>query len=103
MLLGEEINFHGYLNGTAYAGQGGNYGYPDCASAWGVENIPRNSDLTIGKQFYIGGSATQGASDSKCQKDYVPPRLTLPPHWAPIDIAFNSKGTVAYMTSRGSW
>jgi hypothetical protein len=98
--LGEEINFNGFLNGT---GLGGNYGYPDCASAWGVENIPRNNDLTVGKHFYIGGSATQGASDSKCQKDYVPPRLTLPPHWAPIDFKFNSKGTVAYMTSRGSW
>ncbi|KAF2429121.1 soluble quino protein glucose dehydrogenase [Tothia fuscella] len=100
---GEEVNFHGYLNGTASVEQGKNYGYPDCASTWGVENIPRNEGLAVGKQFYIGGSTTTDASDSKCQKDYIPARITLPPHWAPIDIAFNSKATAAYMTSRGSW
>jgi hypothetical protein len=65
--------------------------------------MPRNTNLKVGKQFYIGGSRTQGASDDKCQKDYIPPRLTLPSHWAPIDIEFNTPGTVAYMTSRGSW
>jgi hypothetical protein len=99
---GEEINFHGYLNGTKYAGFGANYGYPDCGSPWHIEEMPRNRELKIGKQFYIGGAAT-AMDDNTCDKQYMPPRLTLPSHWAPIDIKFNSKGTVAYMTSRGSW
>jgi glucose/arabinose dehydrogenase len=91
---GEEINFHGYLNGTKYAGQGGNYGYPQCAASWNVNDMPRNTALKVGKQFYLG-TPDANFDDATCQKNYVAPRLTLPSHWAPIDIKFNSKGTVS--------
>jgi len=97
---GEEINFHGYLNGSK--NEGGNFGYPDCAAAWHVSEMPRNANLKVGMQFYMG-SASTGTDDAMCAKSYIPPRIVLPSHWAPIDIAFNSGGTVAYMTSRGSW
>lgn len=42
---GEELNFHGYLNGTEFAPQGSNYGYPQCVAAWDVSEIPMNSNL----------------------------------------------------------
>jgi hypothetical protein len=129
---GEEINFHGYLDGTPSGLKSKNYGYPYCASAWGLTaplpkkaEFPRAKGLAIGKQFFLGGtdgimkykkSATSAAtthqvpneakmSDAKCAdpEQYTPPKLTLPSHWAPIDMKFNSKGTIAYMTSRGSW
>lgn len=135
---GEEVNFHGYLNGTLSSVTGTNYGYPYCASVWGLDStfkdaakktaaFPRKDKLAVGKQFFVGdvqGMLQTGQlptkgfdtsvfmvmkktseSDATCQdvKKFTPPRLTLPPHWAPIDMRFNSKGTVAYMTSHGSW
>ena len=45
---GEELNFFGYLNGTEYADQGTNFGYPWCFSAWGVDELPDNGDLCSG-------------------------------------------------------
>jgi glucose/arabinose dehydrogenase len=97
---GEEINYHGSLASSELHGK--NYGYPECAAAWDVETLPSNGKIEVGTQFtYVNTSTT--ISDQMCTKDYIPPRLTLPSHWAPIDIAFNSKGTVAYMTSHGSW
>ena len=36
---GEELNFHGYLNGTVDKVQGSNYGYPYCFSAWAPEVV----------------------------------------------------------------
>jgi glucose/arabinose dehydrogenase len=98
---GEEINYHGNLVGDSKF-LGKNYGYPDCAAAWDIPNLPRNTQLKVGAQFTHNDTA-QGVDDENCNRDYTPPRLTLPSHWAPIDIAFNSKGTVAYMTSHGSW
>jgi glucose/arabinose dehydrogenase len=98
---GEEINYHGDLAGKSEL-HGKNYGYPDCAAAWDIPNLPRNNELKVGKQFTHNDTA-QNVDDQKCDQDYITPRLTLPSHWAPIDIAFNSKGTVAYMTSHGSW
>ena len=35
---GEELNFHGFLNGTQTTEQGGNYGYPSCYAAWAVDD-----------------------------------------------------------------
>jgi glucose/arabinose dehydrogenase len=99
---GEEVNFHGYLNTTTHPNYGKNYGYPDCAASWHVSEMPRNKALKVGKQFYL--SAPSGTmNDAVCETQYVAPRLTLPSHWAPIDFKFNSQGSVAYMTSRGSW
>ena len=51
---GEEMNYHGFLNGTEYAPQGSNYGYPYCFAAWSPSNLPENSNLTVGSQFAIG-------------------------------------------------
>jgi hypothetical protein len=116
---GEEVNFHGYLNGTAYKGFGANYGFPKCTSVWQTSGMPRASNLRIGKQFLLyegrgpglwpmgntcgpAPAAITAAGDASCDQ-YMPPKLTLPPHWAPIDFKFNTKGTVASMTSRGSW
>lgn len=36
---GEEMNFHGYLNGTETDEQGENYGYPSCYAAWDLSLI----------------------------------------------------------------
>ena len=112
---GEEINFHGYLNGTKHPNFGTDYGYPNCAAAWHVSDMPRSLSVKVGQQFAYDAGRTLGTGNScgshewdakittaDCGK-YTPPRLTLPSHWAPIDFKFNSKGTVAYMTSRGSW
>jgi len=99
---GEEINYHGTLTGNNSELHGKNYGYPDCAAAWDIPNLPRNTELKVGNQF-THNYTVEDVDDKKCNSEYVAPRLTLPSHWAPIDMAFNSKGTVAYMTSHGSW
>jgi len=98
---GEELNFHGYLNGTEYAGQGGNYGYPYCFAAWGVGDIPNNSNLTVGSQFTMG-TQNNTINDNYCA-GLVPPRLTVQAHMAPLDIVFNNSGTEAWVTFHGSW
>jgi glucose/arabinose dehydrogenase len=98
---GEEINYHGDLIGKSEL-HGKNYGYPECAAVWDVSALPTNEQLKIGGQFTYSDTVA-AVDDNTCEKNYIPPRLALPSHWAPIDIEFNSKGTVAYMTSHGSW
>lgn len=98
---GEEMNFHGYLNGTRYAPQGSNYGYPSCFAAWRVSDIPSNSNLTVGKQFAIGDQNST-VNDTLCA-ERTPPRLTFQAHMAPIDIKFNDSGAEAWVSFRGSW
>jgi glucose/arabinose dehydrogenase len=95
---GEEINYHGTMEKTELHGK--NYGYPDCVAVWEPQGIPNNENLAIGKQFSHEGS--ENVTDKDCTQR-VSPRITLPSHWAPIDIEFNKQGTIAYMTSRGSW
>jgi glucose/arabinose dehydrogenase len=97
---GEELNFLGYLNGTAAANQGKNFGYPHCFAVWQVDEIPDNDGLVIGKQFAMQENTT--LRDETCAEDYVPPRLTFPAHYAPIDIKFSGSGDTAYVTFRGS-
>ena len=99
---GEEMNFHGYLNGTQYEQQGGNYGYPICYAAWNVSEIPDNEGITTGSQFAIG-SQNDTVNDEKCRDDHIAPRSTFQAHMAPIDIKFNTNGTGAWVTFRGSW
>jgi glucose/arabinose dehydrogenase len=100
---GEELNFHGYLNGTkSSVEQGANYGYPLCYAVWNVTEIPKNEALQVGTQFLMGNENGTN-NDTTCAKTTVPPRLTFPSHWAPLDIKFNTKGSVAYITSHGSW
>jgi glucose/arabinose dehydrogenase len=98
---GEEINYHGDLtNKTELHGK--NYGYPECAAVWDVDMLPHSSQLLVGTQFTYNATL-ETINDNTCKQNFVSPRLALPSHWAPIDIAFNSQGTVAFMTSHGSW
>jgi glucose/arabinose dehydrogenase len=102
---GEELNFHGYLNGTAYADQGRNYGYPWCYAVWAVSELPDSSNLKVGSQFAIDatpGSDNQNRTDAYCALQ-VPPRLTFQAHMAPLDIKFHNQGTEAWVTFHGSW
>ncbi|KAF2665863.1 soluble quino protein glucose dehydrogenase [Microthyrium microscopicum] len=103
---GEEINYHGKLTENSPQ-HGKNYGYPECAATWDTRGMPQTS-LKVGQHFAPnpprGTSGAVTATDAACQgPNYVAPRLSLPSHWAPIDMAFTKSGSVAYMTSRGSW
>lgn len=98
---GEEMNFHGYLNGTEYAPQGSNYGYPYCFSAWAPGDLPMNSNLTVGSQFALG-EQNNTINDTYCAEQ-TPPRLTFQAHMAPLDIKFNNSGNDAWVTFHGSW
>lgn len=98
---GEELNFHGYLNGTKYALQGSNYGYPNCFAAWMPNDLPENANLTVGSQFAIGDQ-NDTINDTFCSKR-TPPRLTFQAHMAPLDIKFNNSGAEAWVTFHGSW
>ncbi|TPX11786.1 uncharacterized protein E0L32_007523 [Thyridium curvatum] len=100
---GEELNYHGFLNGTT-AGQGGNYGYPNCFAVWDT-NLPGTSTvaggLHVGDQFSLVQNAT--LNDTTCAQQYVAPRLTLPAHFAPLDILFGDDGAQAYVSFHGSF
>jgi glucose/arabinose dehydrogenase len=96
---GEELNFHGYLNGTKYEAQGQNYGYPPCYAAWNVSELPRNGNLKVGSQFAADGD---GGNDTYCAAQ-TPPRLTFLAHQAPLDIKYNNSGTEAWISFHGSW
>ncbi|EXJ59306.1 uncharacterized protein A1O5_12187 [Cladophialophora psammophila CBS 110553] len=101
----EELNFLGYLNGTHYAHQGGNFGYPWCFSAWAVEDLPDHTNLTVGSQFAIDASPdsnNQNRTDVYCAEQ-LPARLVFQAHMAPLDIKFNNSGTEAWITFHGSW
>ncbi|RAR11318.1 soluble quino protein glucose dehydrogenase [Stemphylium lycopersici] len=98
---GEELNFHGYLNGTESEVQGGNYGYPSCFTAWNVSEIP-GYDGMVGEQFAIGDQNAT-VNDTFCQDDRIAPRLSFQAHMAPLDIKFNPNGTAAWVTMHGSW
>ncbi|KAF2120882.1 soluble quino protein glucose/sorbosone dehydrogenase [Lophiotrema nucula] len=99
---GEEMNFHGYLNGTQTEEQGKNYGYPSCFAAWNVSTIPQNEGIQVGTQFAIGDQNAT-INDTYCQNDHVPPRLTFAAHMAPLDIKFNDNATAAWVSFHGSW
>ncbi|KAH6682404.1 hypothetical protein F5X68DRAFT_277451 [Plectosphaerella plurivora] len=96
---GEELNFHGYLNGTD---DGGNYGYPDCLALWSTDGFPDRGDLSTGDQFNAPtGSGT--VNDTRCGAERVAPRLTFQAHTAPLDILFTPDGSEALVTFHGSW
>lgn len=102
---GEEMNFHGYLDGTEYPPQGGNYGYPWCFSAWAVDELPENSNISVGSQFALSASNypnDQNRTDAYCAAQNAP-RLTFQAHMAPLDIKFNNSGTEGWITYHGSW
>lgn len=98
----EELNFLGYLNGTASPNQGANFGYPECYTAWDVSTIPQ-FDGKVGEQFVIG-NLNGSYDDSLCAPSRrQPPRLPFHPHMAPLDILFNDAGTAAWVSFHGSW
>jgi glucose/arabinose dehydrogenase len=94
---GEEMNFHGFLNGSEP--QGKNYGYPDCFALWGG-SIPDKGSMTVGSQFSLDTSGE--LTDAKCASDYVAPRITFQAHTAPLDMIFTPDGSEAYVTFHGS-
>ncbi|KAL8771204.1 MAG: hypothetical protein Q9209_003375 [Squamulea sp. 1 TL-2023] len=98
---GEEMNFHGYLNGTEYTLQGSNYGYPYCFSAWAPEDLPQNENIKVGTQFAMGDQ-NNTINDTFCA-GRTPPRLTFQAHMAPLDIKFNNSAAEAWVTFHGSW
>lgn len=99
---GEELNFLGYLNGTSYAEQGANFGYPECFAAWNVSEIPSPpAGMQVGTQFAIG-DMNSTLNDTICA-ERAAPRLTFQAHMAPLDILFNGEGTAAWVTFHGSW
>ncbi|KAF2271399.1 soluble quino protein glucose dehydrogenase, partial [Westerdykella ornata] len=100
---GEELNFHGYLNGTQTKEQGGNFGYPECYAAWNVGAIPENDGrIKVGTQFAMG-SLNGSVDDEYCRREKVAPRLTFAAHMAPLDVKFNRDGSAAWVTFHGSW
>ena len=102
---GEELNFFGYLNGTAYENQGANFGYPYCLSVWNVTELPNSQDLSIGDQFafdQVSSLNNENQTDEFCA-DRAAPRLVFQAHMAPLDIKFNNSGTEAYIPFHGSW
>ncbi|CAI4219511.1 unnamed protein product [Parascedosporium putredinis] len=97
---GEEMNFHGSLNGSDEE-TGGNYGYPSCFALWSTEDFPNRGDLTTGNQF--APSENDGVDDEQCNADFVAPRITFQAHTAPLDIVFASDGSEAIVSFHGSW
>ena len=94
---GEEMNFHGTLANNTYAGQGSNYGYPNCFAAWNATELPNNTHIVTGTQF-----ANTSTLDYLCTNDTAP-RLTFEAHMAPLDIKFSKDGSVGFVTFHGSW
>jgi len=102
---GEELNFFGYLNGTEYADQGANFGYPYCLSVWNTSELPNSQSLSIGDQFAFDSLSAlnnENRTDEYCAST-ASPRLVFQAHMAPLDIKFNNSGTEAYVTFHGSW
>ncbi|KFA66578.1 hypothetical protein S40285_07309 [Stachybotrys chlorohalonatus IBT 40285] len=96
---GEELNYHGRLNGSD--NQGGNYGYPYCYAIWGTEDFPDLGDLETGDQFPM--DETRTLTDESCNTDYIAPRLSFQAHTAPLDIKFTEDGSEAFVSFHGSW
>ncbi|KAM5358919.1 hypothetical protein ACJA88_015259 [Fusarium oxysporum] len=103
---GEEMNFHGYLNGSD-EDQGGNYGYPLCHTLWSTDDFPDPGDLKIGDQFPADRQTDDDdatvLTDEECKSDYVAPVLAFQAHTAPLDMKFDINGTRAYISFHGSW
>lgn len=102
---GEELNFFGYLNGTPYANQGGNFGYPWCLAVWNTTELPNSQNLSVGDQFAFNTAPTlnnENRTDAYCIGT-VGPRLSFQAHMAPLDIKFNNSASEAWITFHGSW
>ena len=100
------MNYLGTLNNNISQNQGGNFGYPQCYSAWDVSSLPNNANIQVGTQFAIDDEFAAGyataADDALCLQR-VAPRLVFQAHMAPLAILFNNAGTEAWITFHGSW
>ncbi|KAK4232531.1 hypothetical protein QBC38DRAFT_439007 [Podospora fimiseda] len=96
---GEELNFHGYLNGSFPEGE--NFGYPHCFALYDPTLIPNPGTLQIGNNFALENKDL--INDETCNRDYIPPRLTFMAHMAPLDIKFDVSGKRAFISFHGSW
>ncbi|KAK0742325.1 hypothetical protein B0T21DRAFT_434412 [Apiosordaria backusii] len=96
---GEELNFHGFLNGSLLSNQ--HHGYPHCFPLYNNTAFPELNSLTTGDQFSLNQTAE--LNDEFCARDYVPPGLTFKAHMAPLDIKFNTAGNKAFVSFHGSW
>ncbi|KAF4425093.1 L-sorbosone dehydrogenase [Fusarium acutatum] len=100
---GEEMNFHGYLNGSTES-SGGNYGYPFCYSLWSTRKFPSLDALKIGEQFGADRKSEHSRrTDEECRRDYVAPVQVFQAQSAPIGLEFNQDGTRAAIAFHGSW
>lgn len=77
---GDELNFHGYLNGSTVS-RGSDYGYPYCFAVWNTSDI--GGGLVVGSQFSMLQNAT--SNDTWCNSPvvHVAPHLTFAAHSAP--------------------
>ena len=79
----EEMNFHGYLNGTTYPLQGSNYGYPYCLTAWNATELPDHDNLTTGSPFAIDLVQSNGINKTDAYCDTTTPAaLSFQAHMA---------------------
>lgn len=94
----EELNYLGVLGKDEF---GKNYGFPSCFAVWDLDEIPENAGLKVGDQF---ATDEDKITDEVCNDSgkYEKPRLVMPAHWAPLDIKFDGKGEVAYVSFHGS-
>lgn len=102
----EEMNFHGYLNGSR-EDQGGNYGYPHCYTLWSTKDFPDLGNLKVGEQFPADRQSRQfkedtNPTDEECKKEYIAPVMAFQAHTAPLDMKFDKEGTTAYISFHGS-
>lgn len=118
---GEELNYHGGLDGIPE--EAANYGYvcvpglnvcgtvtnctslnciqPSCVAVYDPTAIPRAGSLSIGSQFALAPNET--FTDATCNSDlFRSPRLTFAAHTAPLSLAFNGS-TSAFVAFHGSW
>ncbi|RMD43930.1 hypothetical protein DV735_g1239, partial [Chaetothyriales sp. CBS 134920] len=99
----EELNLLGFLANSSSLGS--NFGYPWCFSAWQVQDLPNNGNLSVGSQFAINPSQdldNENRTDAYCAEQTAP-RLVFQAHMAPLDIKFNHTGRQAWITFHGSW
>ncbi|CAD6448336.1 cc94c2f2-758e-4046-afb1-fbad1bacdc5a [Sclerotinia trifoliorum] len=96
---GEELNFHGYLNGST-ENQGANYGFPYCFAVWNETDV--GAGLLVGEQFSMLQNVT--SNDTWCNNAgvHVAPKLTFAAHSAPLHMIFLANGTEAFISFHGS-
>ncbi|EGY20481.1 uncharacterized protein VDAG_10110 [Verticillium dahliae VdLs.17] len=70
---GEELYFHGFLNGSTYS-QEANYGYPICLALWSTDGFPRLGNMSTGDQFEASNDRADDTSG--CSTQYTAPDLS---------------------------